>query len=87
MANSAQARKRARQAEVQRQLNASQRSAMRTSVKKVKSMIETSDFEAAQNAFKEAEPVLDTMVGKGIIHKNMAARTKSRLSTKIKALK
>jgi small subunit ribosomal protein S20 len=87
VANSAQAKKRARQAEVHRQANAGKRSAMRTSVKRVKSLIEAADHDGAVQAFQEAEPVLDRMVGKGIIHKNMAARTKSRLSVKIKALK
>lgn len=87
MANSPQAKKRARQAEVHRQLNASQRSAMRTSVKNVVAAIETADYDTAQAVFKKAAPRIDSAVSKGLIHKNKAARTKSRLNTRIKTLK
>ncbi len=87
MANTPQAKKRARQAETHRQLNASQRSRMRTSVKKVASIIETQDYDAAQAAFNQAVPIIDASVNKGIIHRNKAARTKSRLNTRIKSLK
>lgn len=87
MANSLQAKKRARQAEVHRQLNASQRSAMRTSIKNVVAAIETADYDVAQAAFKKAAPSIDSAVSKGLIHKNKAARTKSRLNTRIKTLK
>ena len=86
MANSPQAKKRARQAEKRRQNNASQRSAMRTFVKKVRAAIAAGDKAAASEAFKAAAPVLDSMTGKGIIHKNTAARYKSRLNTSIRAL-
>lgn len=86
MANSEQARKRARQAEARRQRNASQRSMMRTEMKKVIKAIDSGDQSAAQAAFREAVPVLDAMAGKGLIHKNKAARHKSRLSARIKAL-
>jgi small subunit ribosomal protein S20 len=87
VANSLQAKKRARQAEAHRQLNASQRSALRTSVKKVVAAIETADHEAAQAEFKKAVPAIDSAATKGIVHKNKAARTKSRLNTRIKSLK
>lgn len=87
MANSPQAKKRARQAEVHRQLNASQRSAMRTSIKNVVAAIETADYDVAQAVFKKAVPSIDSAVSKGLIHKNKAARTKSRLNTRIKTLK
>jgi len=87
VANSAQAKKRARQAEQHRKLNASQRSEMRTSIKKVAAAIQTADYEAAQAEFKKAMPVIDSATGKGVVHKNTAARTKSRLNTKIKSLK
>ena len=86
MANSAQARKRARQAEKHRLNNASQRSAMRTSVKKVLHAIESGNKEEAQKAYKEAVPLLDSVAGKGLVHKNKAARHKSRLNTHIKAM-
>ncbi|WP_257295770.1 30S ribosomal protein S20 [Endozoicomonas sp. YOMI1] len=86
MANSPSARKRARQAENRRQHNASLRSMVRTSIKKVVKAIDTKDVEAAQAAFTAAVPVIDRMADKGIIHKNKAARHKSRLNAQIKAL-
>ena len=86
MANSAQARKRAHQAEKNRQQNASRRSHMRTQLKKVLKALSAGDKEAAQEAFKNASPVLDQMANKGLIHKNKAARHKSRLNARIKAL-
>ena len=86
MANSAQARKRARQAEDNRQQNASGRSAMRTSVKKVEKAIAAGDKEGAAAAFTQAVPVIDRSANKGLIHKNKAARYKKRLNTALKAL-
>lgn len=86
MANSAQARKRARQAEKRRQHNAGRRSLMRTEVKKVIKAIDAGDKAAAEAALKSAAPVLDRMAGQGLIHKNKAARHKSRLNAQIKAL-
>ncbi len=86
MANSAQARKRARQAEKRRAHNRKLRSRMRTAVKKVRKAIEAGDREQALTAFREAEPVIDKMARKGIIHKNRAARQKSRLANHLRAL-
>ena len=86
MANTAQARKRVRQAEKSRQRNASQRSMMRTMVKRVFSAIASGDKSAAEAAYKEAVPVLDHMARKGLIHKNKAARYKSRFNTQVRAL-
>ena len=62
------------------------RSMMRTCLKSVVTQIESKNKEGAQAAFKVAEPALDRMVSKGLIHKNKAARHKSRLNAKIKAL-
>ena len=84
LANSAQAIKRARQAEIHRQRNASQRSNMRTSMKKVITSIEAGDRDAARQAYDEAVPVIDRAVGKGLIHANKAARHKSRLNQHIR---
>ena len=84
MANSPQARKRARQAEKRRAHNASLRSLVRTNLKKVIAAIGTA--EQAKAAYASAVPVIDRMADKGIIHKNKAARHKSRLNTQIKAL-
>ncbi len=86
MANSAQARKRARQAETRRQRNAGRRSEMRTELKKVVKAIDAGDKTAAQDALKAVTPLLDSLAGKGLIHKNKAARHKSRLNAKIRAL-
>ena len=86
MANTKQAKKRAQQAEERRQRNASLRSKMRTFIKKVRHAIAAGDKPAARDAYQQAQPVIDSMVNKGIIHKNTAARYKSRLSQQIKAL-
>ena len=86
MANSAQARKRARQNEKRRQHNASLRSMVRTYIKKVNAAIEGGNQADAQAAYTAAVPVIDRMADKGIIHKNKAARHKSRLNAQIKAL-
>lgn len=86
MANSPQARKRARQADKRRIRNMSQRSMYRTYLKKVVAAVEARDKEAAQAAYAAAVPVLDRLAGRGILHKNKAARHKSRLSAKINAL-
>lgn len=86
MANSAQARKRARQSEVRRQHNASLRSSMRTKIKKVIKAIQTGDQAAANAAFKAGMPTVDSMVNKGLAHKNTVARQKSRLNARIKAM-
>jgi small subunit ribosomal protein S20 len=86
MANSAQARKRARQATKQRALNMSQRSALRTAIKKVRKAIGAGDKTAAQVVFNDSQSVIDSIADKNIVHKNTAARYKSRLSAAIKAL-
>ncbi|GGO63396.1 MULTISPECIES: 30S ribosomal protein S20 [Bowmanella] len=86
MANIKSAKKRAIQAEKRRQHNASRRSMTRTSIKKVLAAIATGDKAAAETAFAAAVPVLDRMATKGLIHKNKAARHKSRLVAKINAL-
>lgn len=86
MANIASAKKRARQSEVRRQHNASYRSMLRTSMKKVELAIASNDKDAANAAFKAAIPVIDSAAGKGIIHKNKAARHKSQLNARVHAL-
>ncbi|MDE0747504.1 MAG: 30S ribosomal protein S20 [Porticoccaceae bacterium] len=86
MANSVQAKKRARQNEKRRQHNASLRSMVRTYLKKVDAAIASGDKAVAQEAYTASVPVIDRMADKGIIHKNKAARHKSRLNAKVKAL-
>ncbi|TXI16403.1 MAG: 30S ribosomal protein S20 [Nitrosomonas sp.] len=84
MANSAQAKKRARQAAKQREHNVSLRSKLRTIVKSIRKSIDSGDKSVAQTAFKTSIGTVDSIAGKGIIHKNKAARYKSRLSAAIK---
>jgi small subunit ribosomal protein S20 len=86
MANTPQAKKRARQAEKSRIRNAGQRSNLRTFIKKVIAAVNSGDKTKAQEAFKIAQPVIDSAVTKGIIHKNKAARHKSRLNSKVSAM-
>jgi len=86
LANTAQAKKRARQAEKSRVHNASMRSTFRTVIKKVIYAIQAGDKSKAAEAFGTAAPVIDSMARKGIIHKNKAARHKSRLNTHIQAM-
>jgi len=86
LANTKQAAKRARNSEKSRQHNMARRSMMRTFIKKTVSAIEAGDVAAAKTAYAVLVPVLDRYSVKGLIHKNKAARHKSRLSAKIKAL-
>ena len=86
MANSSQARKRARQAEKRRMHNAGRRSLFRTRIKQVLRAIDAGDKSAAESALGAAVPVIDRMAGAKIISKYKAARHKSRLSRKIQAM-
>jgi small subunit ribosomal protein S20 len=86
VANSPQAKKRARQTEKARKHNASMRSMGRTYLKKVLAAIASGDKAAAQTAYVSAVSVIDRIADKGLIHKNKAARHKSRLNAKLKAL-
>ena len=86
MANSRQATKRVRQGERRRQHNAALRSRMRTFLKKVVKAIESGDKKAAEGAYKDAVPFLDSSASKNIIHAKKAARHKSRLNARIRAM-
>jgi len=86
MANSAQARKRARQAVKRREYNVSLRSKLRTAIKFVRKAIGSGDKDGAKNAFNSSIGTIDSIAGKGVIHKNKAARYKSRLSSAIKVM-
>ena len=86
MANSAQARKRARQAEIRRQHNASLKSSLRTAVKKVRKAIAAGDKTAATAQLQASQAVIDRIADKKVVHKNTASRTKSRLAQAIRAL-
>lgn len=86
MANTNQARKRARQAVARNKHNSSMRSMMRTAIKRVRQAIEAGDKDAANEAFVKATSIIDRVADKNIIHKNQAARHKSRLNAAIKAI-
>ncbi len=86
MANTAQAKKRARQAENHRQHNASMRSMLRTYIKRVINAIQTGDKTKAESEYQTAVPVIDRMARKGLIHANKAARHKSRLTRHIRSI-
>ena len=87
MANIKSAQKRAKQTVVRNASNASQRSLLRTSVKKVLKALDQNDVAAAEEAYKVAQPILDRFSSRGLIHKNKAARHKARLNARIKAAK
>ena len=86
MANSAQSRKRARQGEKRRQHNAPLRTRFRTAIKSVTAAILGGDKAAAEIAYKDASAIIDKTEAKGLIHKNKAARHKSRLGAQVHAL-
>ncbi|MGQ0836116.1 MAG: 30S ribosomal protein S20 [Gammaproteobacteria bacterium] len=86
MANTRSAEKAARQAEQHRERNVAIRSRMRTALRKVTAAIEGGDKPNAQAAYKSAVPVIDSLVTKGMIHRNKASRHKSRLSARIKGM-
>jgi small subunit ribosomal protein S20 len=86
MANSASARKSARQAAARRLLNAGLRSAYRTAVKSVRKAVVTGDAKAAAEAYRAATSAIDRIADKKIVHKNKAARHKSRLAAAVKAV-
>ena len=86
MANSAQARKRARQGEKRRQHNASLGSMLRTAIKKVRKAIDAGDKAAAQGVLQASQEIIDRVADKKIVHKNTASRSKSRLAQAVKAM-
>ena len=86
MANTKQAAKRARKSIHQREANVRLRSTLRTAIKKIQKAIESGDKAAAEAAFRTEQSVIDAIADKRIIHKNKAARHKSRLAARIRAL-
>lgn len=86
MANTASAKKRAKQAEVRRERNFSQKSTLRTTIKKVLKAVQGKDKAAATAAYKEVSALTDRAANKNLIHANKASRIKSRLNTRVKSL-
>lgn len=87
MANTVQAKKRARQAEIHRQHNVAFRSQMRTAIKKVLKAALDKDTTVGQIAYREASSVIDRGAAKGLLHKNTAARYKSRLNARLHSVR
>jgi len=86
LANTVSAKKRAKQAIVRRERNFSQKSTMRTEIKKVLKAVQGGNKTEAQTAYKKVAILTDKAVGKKLIHANKAARLKSRLNIKLKAI-
>lgn len=86
MANSPQAKKRARQAERRTEVNKARRSRIRTFLRNVEEAIASGDADAAKAALQAAQPELMRGVTKGVVHKNTASRKMSRLASRVKAL-
>ena len=86
MANSKQARKRARQSNARNSLRSAQRSRVRSAIRSVRRAIATGDAQTAQNVLRSATRVIDSLADKNVVHKNHAARNKSRLAAAIKAM-
>lgn len=86
MANSPQAKKRARQIERRTAVNKARKSRIRTFLRAVEEAIASGDKAAATAALRAAQPELMRGVTKGIFHKNTASRKISRLASRVKAL-
>jgi small subunit ribosomal protein S20 len=86
VANTKSAEKAARQAQVHRERNVALRSRMRSAIRKVVDSVAAGNKPQAQASYKAAVPLIDTLVNKKIIHRNQAARHKSRLAARVKAL-
>ncbi len=86
VANTAQAKKRVRQAEKHRAHNTARRSLMRTELKKALKAVESKDKAEAQKAYRDATSMIDRLARKGILHKNTASRHKSRLNNRLRAM-
>jgi small subunit ribosomal protein S20 len=86
MANTAQSKKRARQADARYAVNKARRSRIRTFLRKVEEAIASGNSDAAAAALKAAQPELARGVTKGVLHKNTVARKMSRLTSRVKAV-
>jgi small subunit ribosomal protein S20 len=86
LANTKSAEKAARQAEKHRTRNVALRSRMRTAVRNVTTAVVSGKKDVAQSSYNQAVPIIDSLVSKQIIHRNKAARHKSRLAARIRAM-
>lgn len=86
MANTRQAKKRVRQSERHRVRNQAARSTMRTAIRHARETLASGDLEIARGAYQKVTSLMDRAAGKGLIHRNQAARIKSRLNQRLKKL-
>ncbi len=86
MANTKQARHRARQSTVRNAHNSAQRSRLRSAIKSVRKAIDAGDKKAAMDTLSSATSVIDSMANKKVVHKNSASRNKSRLAAAVKSM-
>ena len=86
MANIKSAEKAARQAEKHRARNVALRSRMRSAIREVTSAVAAGNKQAAEASYRAAVPLIDTLVNKQIVHRNKAARHKSRLAARVRAM-
>jgi len=86
MANTQQSKKRVRRNLRREEINRSRRSRIRTFVKKVETAVDAGDSDAAQSAFRQAEPEVMRGAAKGVLHRNTAARTVARLAKRVRSL-
>ncbi len=86
MANTKQARHRARQSTVRNAHNSAQRSRLRSAIKSVRKAIDAGDKKAAMDTLSSATSVIDAMANKKVVHKNSASRNKSRLAAAVKSM-
>ena len=86
MANTKQARHRARQSTVRNAHNSAQRSRLRSAIKSVRKAVEAGDKKAAMDTLSSATSVIDAMANKKVVHKNSASRNKSRLAAAVKSM-
>ena len=86
MANTKQARHRARQSTVRNAHNSAQRSRLRSAIKSVRKAIEAGDKKVAMGTLSSATSVIDSMANKKVVHKNSASRNKSRLAAAVKSM-
>jgi small subunit ribosomal protein S20 len=86
VANIKSAEKAARQAEKHRARNVALRSRMRSAIREVSSAVAAGNKQAAEASYRAAVPLIDTLVNKQIVHRNKAARHKSRLAARVRAM-
>lgn len=86
MANTKSAEKRMRQSEIRRQRNRAHRTKMRTAVKNLRAAVAAGDAEAARELLPKTIGIVNHTAQRGVVHRNLAARTTSRLTKAVASL-